>query len=158
MLKDIVSQYSHSIEVEAPADEVFAFVSKPENMPKYLPTLEEAHMEDSDRVVIDGNAEGHAYHADGDLHLDPDERTMHWGSDSMHKYRGQLHVTGDQQRSTVSVKLTFEPGEQTEEKIKDTHLDGEARIQQGLEEALSSIKKICEKSEAATDQGSGYLA
>lgn len=153
-----MSEYSYAIEVEAPVDEVFDFVSNPENMPRFLPTLKEAHVEEGDHVSIKGEAEGHSYKTEGEFHLDPDERTMHWSSEARHKYRGELHVTGDRVHSTVSCHLSFEPGEPMEQKMRQEKPDAEQEIQAALEKALNSVKSICEREATVRANGDrGYL-
>ena len=97
-----------------------------------------------DKVSMDGQAEGHSYHAEGDIHLNPADRSMTWGSESNHKYHGELHVAGDEVHSSLSVNLTFLPGEKMEETVKAEKPDAEQMIQKSLEQSLQSIKTLCE--------------
>src|ERR1051326_9003616 len=75
-----MSEFQHSIEIQADADRVFEFISSPENMPKFLPNWQKAVSEGSDRIRIEGVANGHRFVTVGEFHLDPDERTMHWSA------------------------------------------------------------------------------
>lgn len=153
-----MSEYQQSIEIMANADEVFEFVSSPENMPKFLPSVNEARATGDDQVHMAGSAKGHPYEVDGSFHLDPDERAMHWSSDGLHKYHGELHVTGDEARSTVSVHLTFEPGEKMKEAVELENGDADQAVDQALTKSLESIKQICEgAANVRTTADRGYL-
>ncbi len=44
-----MAEYSDRIDVAAPADAVFAFISDIGNLPKYLPTVQGAHAHGADR-------------------------------------------------------------------------------------------------------------
>lgn len=140
MINVAVSEYESSIVVEAPKDRVYEFVTTPQNMPQYLPTLKEAGADGPDRLHIRGEAGGHSYDTDGFFHLEQEKGRMSWGSDGKHKYRGWLQVDGDESKSNVTVHLLFGPGDRTEQKIEAEH-EG---IEDGLKQALQSIKSICE--------------
>ncbi len=84
-----MAEYTDRIDVAAPADAVFQFVSDVENLPKYLPTMHHAHTQGAGRIEVDGEANGHAYHSDGWFKVDQAGRSMSWGSDGENDYSGQ---------------------------------------------------------------------
>ncbi len=62
---NITGEFDESMRIDAPATQVFDFVSKVQNLPKYLPTTRKATAEQGGRVRVQGEAEGHSYDADG---------------------------------------------------------------------------------------------
>lgn len=135
-----MSHYESQTTIRAGADEIFAFVKEPENMPQYLPTVEGAHGQGQGRVEVEGDAAGHHYKSDGWFKVDDAERTMSWGSDGEHKYTGRLDVRPLEGQSQISVTLDFEPNP-GEEKAFDEQMGGrDETIQNGLRAALESIK------------------
>jgi uncharacterized membrane protein len=133
-----MSVYQHSIEINAPAELVFEFVSDPKNIPKFVPWVREARSEESDRILI----EGKGYRLEAHLHLDPDERTMHWDSEPSGAYHGELQVIREGSASKVSACLLVEHG---------------SRVDAGLRSALQKIKEICEEMPVPADRELGYL-
>jgi ribosome-associated toxin RatA of RatAB toxin-antitoxin module len=151
-----MSDYQHSVEIMAPAQSVYEFVSDPEHLPEFLPTLKEAHATHGDQIELKASVAGHEYATTGELHLDPDEREMHWGSEEG-SYRGQLKVTGDDNGCKLSVRLDFKTGEETEEKIKERSPDEKQTIQDALVDSLETVKRLCESTVHANREDHGYL-
>ena len=87
-------KYTDRIEVAVAPEVVFRFVSDIKNLPKYLPTVHEAHSQPHERVEVDGTANGHAYKSAGWFKVDPSERTMTWGSDGENDYSGKIGGVG----------------------------------------------------------------
>ena len=65
-----MAEFEHSMRISAPPEQVFDFVADVRNLPKYIPTTRHAEPQGPDRVQVDGEAEGHQYHADGYLRPD----------------------------------------------------------------------------------------
>lgn len=139
-----MSEYNHRVTIERPANEVFQFVSKPENMPRYLPTVHDATSLGEDRVVVAGKAAGHPYRNDGWFEVDETSRTMKWGSDGENRYRGDLRVEDLGDRCEVAVHLSFEPRPDQEKAFQAQMGSRDRVIDEGLEDALESIRNICE--------------
>lgn len=136
--------YSDRIDVGAPADAVFAFISDIGNLPKYLPTVHGAHAHGADRVEVDGKANGHPYASTGWFKVDPASRMMSWGSDGGNDYAGRMTVTGTSQASEVECTLRFSPAPEIKEAM-DKHQGGpSAAMTDGLRASLKSIKQLCE--------------
>ena len=104
-----VSEFEHSTTIDASPDDVYAFMSKVENLPKYLPTTHGAQPQQGDRVRVQGEAQGHEYDADGYFRTDKDAHRIEWGADEQY-YSGWLEVTGQGDSSTMTVHLSFSGG------------------------------------------------
>ena len=141
-----MAEYTDRIDVSAPADAVFKFVSDIENLPKYLPTVHGAHAQGAQRVEVAGAANGHDYHSDGWFKVDEAGRSMTWGSDGENDYSGKMSVTGDASKAEVTCALRFTPKGDIKESM-DKHQGGPgAAMTDGLKASLQSIKQICEGS------------
>ncbi len=139
-----MAEYTDHIDVAAPADAVFAFVSDIENLPKYLPTVQHAHPQSNERVEVEGKANGHPYNSDGYFKVDQAARTMTWGSDGENDYSGKMQVTGDGSTAKVACSLKFTPSESIKESMDKNQGGPSAAMTDGLRTSLQSIKQICE--------------
>lgn len=157
-----MSQYTSQTTVNAPADEVFRFVTDFDRMHDYLPTLQRATPQGEGRIQVEGNAAGHPYNADGWFEADENRRTMRWGSDGEHKYSGHLEVQDRGAGCEVSVTLDFEPNPGMDEEFRKQMGSRDAAVREGLDKALQSIKNICEgtggKVPSAADERRGYVS
>ncbi len=136
--------YSDHIDVAAPADAVFAFISDIANLPKYLPTVHGAHSHGVDRVEVDGQANGHQYASTGWFKADSEARQMSWGSDGQNDYAGKMAVTGDGSAAQVTCTLRFSPTGEVKQSM-DEHQGGPGNaMTDGLRASLQSIKQLCE--------------
>lgn len=153
-----MQEYEQSQKITAPANEVFAWVSDVENLPKYLPPIKDAG--------IEGPAEGDnpgekvkmsveipdrgEFESEGYFDVDAEARTMRWGAESDRDYSGRLEVSeaGDGQ-SEVTVQLSFGP-RSVEGEIQDQSSDGRNPIEESLTATLESIRRQIE-------EGSGKL-
>lgn len=137
-------EYTDRIDVAAPADAVFRFVSDIKNLPKYLPTVHHAHAQPHERVEVDGEANGHAYNSEGWFKVDQAGRAMTWGSNGSNDYSGKMAVSGEGDRSKVECTLRFTPTAEIKDSM-DKHQGGpNAAMTDGLRASLASIKEICE--------------
>ena len=135
-----MAEYEHAATVQAPADQVFEFVSNVRNMPKYLPTVQSATPDGAERVAVEGEANGHHYDSDGHFKVDAAQRTMEWGADE-DDYTGRLKVDGQGSQSTITIHLSFkEQGGGDDQHIPDQT----RRVQDGLEAAVESIRNLIE--------------
>jgi uncharacterized membrane protein len=154
-----VPDYNHTIAVDCDADQVFAFVSDPENMPRYLPTVHHAHPQGEERVEVEGEAAGHPYHSDGWLKLDQGAKRMAWGSDGENQYRGELEVVEDGGKSLITVTLHFQPRPDQQAQFAQQAGRPNAAIDEGIRKALESIRNHCETpgAKTPTKESGGYV-
>lgn len=141
-----MSEYEHTTTVNSDAKRVFGFVSDVNNLPRYLPTVTHAMPQGAERVRVQGEAAGHRYDSDGYYRVDTSRMRMEWGSDGENQYRGWLEVRNNDNDATaiVLVHLSFEPRPDIAEQYKRQSGNYHRTIQEGLENALQSIKNICE--------------
>ena len=137
-------EYTDRIDVSAPPDAVFSFVSDIANLPKYLPTVHKAHSQPGERVGVEGKANGHSYNSDGWFKVDQAGRTMTWGSDGENDYSGRMAVLGAASGSKVECSLRFTPTEQIKDAMDKNQGGPSAAMTDGLRTSLASIKQICE--------------
>jgi hypothetical protein len=144
-----MSDYERSATVDAPADQLFEYLSRIENLPAYMDRMTsvrnlpgdevevEARVEPGDVGTEPGREGGPGADSDADettvggdawFRIDADTRTLTWGSEGPHDYHGELQVTGDGASSTVTVRL---------------HTLHEAEgVEDGIERTLANIQRL----------------
>ena len=136
-----MSEFEHSTTIAASPDEVYAFMSKVENLPKYLPTTHAAQPQEGERVRVQGEAQGHKYDSDGYLRRDPQAKRLEWGADEGY-YSGWLQVSeagAGASAVTVHISLRDKPpgadqsGGPSDEQINEGLLKGLQSIQNHVE-------------------------
>ena len=156
----VAQEYEQSQTMDAPPDEVFAWLSEVGNLPEYLPPVVDASVEGPSAQGSPGQrirttleypgGEGGTFEAEGYLVVDERERRMEWGAEAARDYSGWLTVAnhGDE-KSEVVVHLTF--GERSvETEMEDQTPEGENPMAEGISRTLESIKRQIE-------EGSGKL-
>jgi len=134
---NIKGEFDESMRIDAPATQVFDFVSKVQNLPKYLPTTRNATAEQGGRVRVQGEAEGHSYDADGYLRADREHMRLEWGADERH-YKGSLEVTPrGKQAAEVRVHLSFSGNVEGRAGHQGPSPD---EVRSGIRDALRSIE------------------
>lgn len=138
-----MSEYQHSINIQAGPDRIFRYVSNPQNLPQFLPTVEDAQPQPGARIRVRGIAAGKLYDSDGYFHVDEAKRRMEWGSDGENEYRGWLEVkeAADNASAQVTVHLSFEPRPELAEQFRQQSGDRDKTINQGIKDALEAIKQ-----------------
>ncbi|WP_027482488.1 SRPBCC family protein [Deinococcus pimensis] len=139
-------EFENTKRIQAPVDDVYAWVSDVRNLPKYLPTTREAHMASGEKVHVEGEAHGHQYASDGFFRRDDAGRRMEWSSDGDFRYAGWLQVKPVSNEETdVTVHLTFDP---TPQESANRPMPGQGpdqhQINEGIVKALDSIKNQIE--------------
>ncbi len=153
-----MQEYEQREAVAAPANEVFAWVSDVENLPKYLPPIKDAGIEGPAaagspgervkmRVEIPDRGE---FESEGYFDVDAAARTMRWGAETDRDYSGWLTVVeaGDG-RSEVTVHLSFGP-RSVEGEIQEDSAEDRNPLEESLGATLESIRRQIE-------EGSGKL-
>ena len=153
-----MQEYEQKQIVAAPANEVFAWVSDVENLPKYLPPIKDAGIEgpaaegspgERVRMQVEIPDRGE-FESEGYFDVDADGRTMRWGAESDRDYSGWLTVSeiGDGE-SEVTVHLSFGP-RSVEGEIQEDSGDDRNPLEESLAATLESIRRQIE-------EGSGKL-
>lgn len=153
-----MQEYEQSKAVAAPANEVFAWASDVENLPKYLPPIKEAGIEGSAAAGSPGERikmlveipDRGEFESEGYFDVDAEARTMRWGAETGRDYSGYLTVAeaGDG-RSEVTVRLSFGP-RSVEGEIQEDSAEDRNPLAESLSATLESIRRQIE-------EGSGKL-
>jgi uncharacterized membrane protein len=133
-----MADYERTTTVDAPADDLFEYLSKVENLPQYMDRMTSAHNLPGDEVEVEARIEpGDAGSSDGGertvggeawFTIDADHMKLAWGAEGPHDYKGELEVTPDGGASQVTVRL------------HTTH-DAEG-IEDGIDQTLANIQRI----------------
>lgn len=139
--------YQYALTIQTSPDKIEEFISKVDNLPKYLPTTKKAEAEKGERVRVEGEAKGHKYDSEGYFRVDKTRHRMEWGSDGEQKYSGWLQITPLLQgnASEITVHLTFEPSQKANKNLTEQTESKDKAIEESLQHALISIKNICEE-------------
>lgn len=129
-------QYQRSLTIDATPDELFEFLSRVENLPKYFSRMTEAHPATGDEVHVtaripageDGGSGVRTVESDATFSIDADQRSIRWGSENEHDYHGELQVEPAGEGATVSVTL-------------HTEHDDDA-INDGIDDTLQNVAEL----------------
>ena len=155
-----MADYQQTQEVDAPAEQVFAWLADVSNLPDYLPPVEEASIEGPSegdnpgqklRTTLQHPEEGQStFTAEGYVSVDESARRMEWGAEGGRDYSGWLTVVEAGEGSAeVTVHLSF--GERSAESEIQSQPDGPDPIEEGIAATLESIRRQIE-------EGSGKVA
>jgi uncharacterized protein YndB with AHSA1/START domain len=151
----VAQEYEQSQAIDAPPDEVFAWLSEVGNLPKYLPPVMNSSVEgpaaqgspgQKIRTTVEYPGEGGGtFEAEGYLAVDQRERRMEWGAEAGRDYSGWLTVANHGEGgSEVVVHLDF--GERSAEaEIEDQSSEGENPMAEGISRTLESIRRQIEE-------------
>jgi hypothetical protein len=131
-----MSEFEHSILIDAAPQEIFSFVSDLNNLPKFMPR---SGRSDSNLPTF-----GY-YQSDGWVRVNPTEYFMEWGSDGENFYTGWLEVEELDNLSEVTVHISFLPKPHAFGPVESKIPAGDSEaIRHGLISALQSIRNILE--------------
>lgn len=135
-----MGDYERSTTVDVPVDDLFEFLSRVENLPRYMDRMTQAHSLAGDEVSVEARIEPGDVGADASddgertvrgeawFRIDADNRSLSWGSEGPHDYSGELEVRPEGAGSTVTVRL---------------HTTHEAEgIEDGIDQTLANIQRI----------------
>ena len=128
--------YERSITIDAQPDELFDFLSKVENLPRYFSGITDAHPATGDEVHVTAQIPPEAspgpdseeVEAYATFSVDADHKALRWGTDNDHHYHGELQVTPVDDGARLSVRL-------------DTEHQSD-RIEQGIEDTLRNVAEL----------------
>jgi uncharacterized protein YndB with AHSA1/START domain len=152
----VPQEYEQSQAIDAPPEEVFAWLSDVGNLPEYLPPVVASSEEGSSaegvpgqriRATLEypGQEEGHTFDAEGYLAVDEAERRMEWGAETGRDYSGWLTVANrGKGGSEVVVHLSF--GERSvEPEMQERATEGRDPLAEGVSATLESIRRQIEE-------------
>ena len=132
-----MADYERTTTIDAPAEDLFEYLSKVENLPQYMDRMTSAHNLPGDEVEVEAKVEPGDVGSSGEektvggeawFRIDADHLKLTWGAEGPHDYSGELEVTPDGAGSQVTVRL---------------HTMHEAEgIEDGIEQTLANIQRI----------------
>jgi uncharacterized protein YndB with AHSA1/START domain len=148
-------EYEQSQTIDAPPEEVFAWLSDVGNLPEYLPPVVASSVEGSSAAGVPGRrirttleypGEGRdSFEAQGYLAVDERERRMEWGAEAGRDYSGWLAVANyAEDASEVVVHLSF--GERSAAPgIQERTSEHRDPLAEGIRATLESIRRQIEE-------------
>ena len=134
-----MADYERTTTIDAPAEDLFEYLSKVENLPSYMDRMTSAHNLPGDEVEVEAKVEPEDVGGDSSggertvggeawFTIDADNMKLAWGAEGPHDYKGELEVTPDGAASQVTVRL---------------HTTHEAEgIEDGIDQTLANIQRI----------------
>jgi len=123
-----MTQYRHTATADVPADELFAFLSHPENLPRYFPEMKVAEPTGGDSVHVEAEVHGERVASEAWLRTDRADRSLSWGAEGPDDYRGELRIRDDG-RGASEITVTLHS-------VREA--DGE-EVQRGLERTIAAM-------------------
>src|ERR1700750_76742 len=104
--------YERSITIDAQPEELFDFLSKVENLPRYFSGITDAHTATGDEVHVTAQIPAEAtpgpdsekVEAYATFDVDAENKALRWGTDNEHHYHGELQVTPVDEGARLSVR------------------------------------------------------
>ncbi|HEY8371400.1 MAG TPA: SRPBCC family protein [Pseudonocardiaceae bacterium] len=122
-----MGDFRHVAPVDMPADELFDFLAKPDNLPRYFPAMTEAEPVGGDRVHVEADLGNRHVEAEAWLQVDRRNRHLSWGAPGEDDYHGELTIV-EQGPNRCEVSVTLH-----------TERAGGDEVQRGLEQTLASL-------------------
>jgi uncharacterized membrane protein len=126
-----MGDYQRSQDVNAPAGQLFGYLSEVKNLPRYFTAMTSAEPAGDDAVRVTADVNGTTREGEAWFRVDQERRHLEWGSEGPDDYHGYLDVTGDGGTSLVTVFLHTE-----------RHDSGD--IGRGVTDTLAAIKRLVE--------------
>ena len=150
-----MGEFTGRIRIDRPASEVFAFLSDPTAMPRYLQTVRHVEQRGPGRIAMEGESHGHQYRDEGWIKVEPEARRMRWGSDHLKDYGGEMMVTEAEGGSEVAIRLSIVPEPKVAERMEQESGAVDHAMRKAMERTLGAIKAACEGSGEAAPGASG---
>lgn len=126
-----MGDYQKDQVVDAPAQQLFDYLADVRNLPRYFSSMTSAEPAEGEAVHVVAVVHGTRREGEAWFRVDHDRKHLEWGSEGDSGYRGSLDVTGDEERSTVTVSLHTE-------RVESGELDD------GLATTLATIRQLVE--------------
>ena len=126
-----MGDYSGTADIATPAGQLFDYLSKITNLPRYFTAMTSAEPAGQDKVHVVADVDGVTREAEAWLRVDPERRHLEWGSEGPDNYHGYLDVSGDGATASVTVFL-------------HTERAGSGDIDRGIAGTLAEIKRLAE--------------
>jgi uncharacterized protein YndB with AHSA1/START domain len=150
----VAQEYEQSQTIDAPPEEVFAWLSDVGNLPAYLPPVVDSSVQGPSaegvpgqriRTTLEYPGGDGTFESEGYLAVNEGERRMEWGAEAGRDYSGWLTVANHGEgASEVVVHLSF--GERSAEPdIEERSPEGQHPLAEGISATLESIRRQIEE-------------
>ena len=150
----MAQEYEQSQAIDAPPEEVFAWLSDVGNLPAYLPPVVDSSVQGPSaegvpgqriRTTLEYPGGDGTFESEGYLAVNEGERRMEWGAEAGRDYSGWLTVANHGEgASEVVVHLSF--GERSAEPdIEERSPEGQHPLAEGISATLESIRRQIEE-------------
>jgi len=124
-------EYTRSREVDAPAEQLFEYLSDVRNLPRHFSGMTSAEAGPGpDEVRVTAEVQGKEVAGTAKFHVDEAANRIEWSSDGPNSYHGWLSVSDRVDGSEVEVHVTTE------------READEGEIEAGLERTLGEIVRL----------------
>ncbi|WP_410651455.1 SRPBCC family protein [Amycolatopsis sp. cmx-4-54] len=140
-----MSDYRHAAEIDMPASDLFAYLREPRNLPRYFPQMSQVEPQSGDTVHVEADVHGEHVEGDAWFKVDEENRSLSWGAQGSHDYRGTLSIEDlgpNECRLTVTLSSVREAADE--------------EVRRGLEETVAALAHTAAADsdvEAAEEQG-----
>jgi uncharacterized membrane protein len=126
-----MADYLARSDVNAPARDLFKYLSAVENLPEYFERMTSVASNGDGTVQVTADLGDRVVEGEAWFEVDDQALTLTWGSEGPNDYSGRLQVAGNGQGAVVEVTLS-------------TERSASADVQEGLEQTVAVIKLIVE--------------
>ncbi len=140
-----MAEHHARIHIARPAADVFAFLANPMNLPRWQPSLREAHREAPEMVRIMGGgvgAQGLSAHVR--FVTDPVARQLSWAASTGVGCAGDLKVEEADGGAVLDLCLRLGPRAERPEAIRHWTGDPQLTLPEALQASLAAVKELCE--------------
>lgn len=149
-----MTEYQQTQTIDAPPEDVFAWLSDVGNLPKYLPPVTNASIEGPSaedvpgerlRATLEYPGGGGTFDSEGYFRVNEGQRRMEWGAEVQRDYSGWLEVADSGGgKSEVTVHLNFGP-RTVEPEMREQSPEGQDPLAEGISATLESIRRQIEE-------------
>lgn len=136
------AHFSGSKLVRVAPDDVYAFVSRIENLPTYLAMVTEARDIGEDRIHMEVDLHGRQHGDEGVFRRMPDDHRIEWGSEAG-DYEGSIYIAEEDGNARVTMNLMWAAESSFPEQMGG-EVEGANSVNDAIEATLESIKNILE--------------
>ena len=132
-------EYQRTLTIDASPDDLFDYLSRVENLPKYFSGLTDAHSATGDEIHVTAQVPGTAtssgrpepVESNASFEVNADRRSISWGTPALnnHDYGGSLQVTPDGSGARLAVTL-------------HTQHDDPETINTGIDQTLHNVERL----------------
>lgn len=154
----MTQEYQQQHTIYRPADEVFDWLSRVENLPHYLPPVTDSRVEGpaadgkpGQRITLSVEIPGrYKTEGEGYFHADESSRTLQWGAEFSRDYSGWLKVEESSEKEcVVTAHLSF-GSRSVEREVQEESGDERDPLAEGVGRTLESIRRQLEEGSGKT--------